>query len=115
MKVQWKETAPLLLWEKALENLKIEWRDYWQYLDLKHRDPFAEELADYLKTIFTGEAYWKNAVHALDILGQVEALYESAASAGKPIHRDKFFRYPHPVPPGWKPERLQGKLKGVKE
>ena len=114
LKVQWKETAPLLLWEKALENLKIKWRDYWQYVELKHRDPFAQELADYLKSIFTGEKYWKNAIHALDILGQVEALYESAADAGKPVHRDNFFRYPHPVPTNWKPERLKGKLKGVK-
>ena len=115
LKVQWKETAPLLLWEKALENLKVEWRNYWQYIDLKHRDPFAEELSDYIKTIFTGEKYWKNAVHALDILGQVEALYESAANTGTPIHRNEFLRYPNSVPPNWKPERLQGKLSGVRK
>lgn len=114
LKIQPKETAPLLLWEKALENLKIEWRDYWHYVDLKHQDPFARELSDYVKTIFTGKQYSKNAIHALDILGQVEALYESAGNTGKPIHRDQFFRYPHPAPSGWKPERLQGKLKGVK-
>jgi len=112
LKVQWKETAPLLLWEKALENLKIQWRDYWQYVDLKHHDPFARELADYLRTLFTGERYWKDAIHALDILGQVEALYESAGNSGTPVHRDYFLRYPHRVPADWNPERLQGKLRG---
>ncbi len=113
LKVQWKETAPLLLWERALDNLKIQWRDYWQYFDLNQQDPFAQELADYIKTIFTGEAYWKNAIHALDILGQVEALYQSAADNGRPIHRDHFLRYPDSVPMSWQPERLQGKLKRV--
>lgn len=114
LKVQWKETAPLLLWERALDNLKIQWRDYWQYLDLSYQDPFAVELADYIETIFTGKPYWKNAIHALDILGQVEALYQSAADNGRPIHRNQFLRYPNRVPPQWQPERLQGKLSGVK-
>jgi len=114
IKVQWKETAPLLLWERALENLKIQWRDYWQYIDLSQHDPFARELADYIETIFTGKPYWKNAIHALNILGQVEALYQSAADNGRPIYRDQFLRYPNRVPPQWQPERLQGTLKKVK-
>ncbi|UCE04831.1 MAG: Gfo/Idh/MocA family oxidoreductase [bacterium] len=113
LKVQWKETAPLLLWEKSFSDEKIEWRDYWQYIDLTHRDPFAEELAGFIKSIMTGKKYWKNAIHALDILGQVEALYKSAANNGIPIHRDNFFRYPQPASVDWKPERLQGKLKGI--
>jgi len=108
LKVQWKETAPLLLWEKQFSNEKIEWRDYWQYIDLKYRDPFAEELADFMRAMLTGEQHWKNAIHALDILGQVEAFYESAAQHGKPIHYNQFPRYPNPVPKNWQPERLQG-------
>jgi hypothetical protein len=52
------------------------------------------EVINYIKTIFTGEKYWKDAVHALNVLGQVEALYESAANAGKPIHRNEFFVIP---------------------
>lgn len=110
LKVQWKETAPLLLWEKLLANLKIEWRDYWQYLDLTHQDPFAAEMADYVMSIFTGEKYWKDAIHALNVLGEVEALYESAGNNSVTIGKDRFFKYPKSVPANWRPERLQGKL-----
>lgn len=110
LKVQWKETAPLLLWEKLLANLKIEWRDYWQYLDLTHQDPFAAEMADYVMSIFTGEEYWKDAIHALNVLGEVEALYESAGNKSVTIGKDRFLKYPKSVPANWQPERLQGKL-----
>ena len=113
LKVQWKETAPLLLWEKSLANLKIEWRDHWQYLDLVHQDPFAVELADFMLHYIKGEKYWKDAVHALNVLGEVEALYNSAAQNGLPIDKEKFFKYPQSVPNDWQPERLQGKLTGV--
>lgn len=110
LKVQWKETAPLLLWEKSFSNEKIEWRDYWQYIDLKHRDPFAIEFADFLTHFLTGKTYPKNAVTALDVLGEVEALYQSAAQHGTPVQRDSFLRYPARVPQGWQPERLVKKL-----
>jgi len=113
LKVQWKETAPLLLWEKSLANLKIKWRDHWQYLNLPHRDPFAVELADFIIHYLKGEKYSKNATHALNVLGEVEALYNSAAQNGLPIEKEKFLKYPQPVPDGWHPERLQDKLGGV--
>lgn len=114
LKVQWKETAPANRWERSVSGQKIEWRDHWQYLDLSYEDPFAIELADYLQCFLTGQKYPKDAVHALNILGEVEAQYESAANEGVTIHRDDFLRYPTPVPGGWQPERLQGKLRTVK-
>lgn len=110
LKVQWKEKAPANRWERSVSGEKIEWRDYWQYMDLSYRDPFALELSEYLVTIFTGKRYAKDAVHALNILGEVEALYESAATNGSVISREQFWQYPRMTPPDWKPERLQGKL-----
>lgn len=114
MKVQWKETAPVLLWERSVSNEKIMWRDYWQTIELPYRDPFAAEWADFLRCFLTGEKYWKTAIHALNILGQVEAFYQSAAQNGTPISQENFLRYPQPVPPDWQPERLQDKLREVK-
>jgi len=110
LKVQWKETAPVLLWERAAANRKIQWRDYWQYPEVPERDPFAVELADFLEHLVTGEKYPKDAIHGLNVLGEVEALYESAATGGTPISRAQFWRYPKAVPPNWHPERLAGKL-----
>ncbi len=110
LKVQWKEKAPANRWERSVSGEKIEWRDYWQYLDLSYRDPFALELSEYLLTIFTGTRYAKDAVHALNILGEVEALYDSAAAQGAVIAREQFWQYPKTTPPDWQPERLQGKL-----
>ena len=110
LKVQWKETAPLLLWERAAANRKIQWRDYWQYLEVPERDPFAVELGDFLTDYLTGKKYPKDAIRALNVLGEVEALYESAAENGKPVERDQFLRYPKTVPENWHPERLSGKL-----
>jgi predicted dehydrogenase len=114
LKVQWKESAPANRWERSVSGEKIEWRNYWQYLDLSYRDPFALELSEYLVTVFTGETYRKNAVPALNILGEVEALYASAAAKGAVIPRDQFWHYPKATPRDWQPERLQGKLITVK-
>jgi len=107
LKVQWKETAPANRWEKSVTGQKIEWRDHWQYFDLKYHDPFAYELSEFLNCVITGEKYHKDAIQALNILGEVEALYESAAGNGVPVEQKNFFKYPEPVPAGWKPERLQ--------
>jgi len=113
LKVQWKETAPANRWERSVSGQKIEWRDHWQYLDLSYEDPFAIELADYLQCFMTGQKYDKDAIHALNILGEVEAQYESAANEGQCIHRNDFLRYPVAPPEDWQPERLQGKLRRV--
>ena len=114
IKVQWKETAPANRWERSVSGEKIEWRDYWEYLDVPYRDPFALELAQFLESVVRDEPYDRDAIHALNVLGEVEALYRSAADNGAVIERDDFLRYPQPVPPGWKPERLQnGKLRVV--
>jgi predicted dehydrogenase len=110
LKVQWKEAAPANRWERSVVGEKIEWRNYWQYLDLTYRDPFALELSEYLLTVLTGEPYRKNAIQALNILGEVEALYDSAAQSGVTIDHHLFWRYPKTTPPNWQPERLQGKL-----
>ncbi len=114
IKVQWKETAPANLWEKSVSGEKTEWRDYWEYLDVPYQDPFAWELADFLESVIKKEKYPKDAIHALNVLGEVEALYQSAASDGATIERNDIFYYPKSVPAGWQPERLQnGKLKVV--
>ncbi|MBN2410549.1 Gfo/Idh/MocA family oxidoreductase [candidate division KSB1 bacterium] len=107
LKVQWKETAPANRWEKSVTGQKIEWRDHWQYFDLKYHDPFAYELSEFLNCVVNKEKYSKDAIQALNILGEVEALYESAAHHGAPVENTDFFKYPKPVPDGWKPERLQ--------
>ncbi len=113
LKVQWKETAPANRWERSVKGEKVEWRNYWQYLDLAPRDPFAVELADFLRCLLTGCKYRRDAIHALNVLGEVEALYESAARDGVPIERKDILYYPKPAPANWQPERLQGKLRGI--
>jgi hypothetical protein len=50
-----------------------------------------------------------NAVAALNILGEVEGLYDSAARDGERVPAAEFLRYPARVPSRWKPERLQGR------
>jgi len=114
LKVQWKESAPANRWERSVSGEKIEWRNYWQYVDLSYRDPFALELSEYLVTVLTGEPNRKDAIHALNILGEVEALYLSAAQGGAVIGQDRFWHYPKSTPPSWQPERLQGKLISLK-
>ena len=114
LKVQWRETAPANRWERSVSGEKIEWRDYWQVIDLSYRDPFAIELAEFLCCVVKREKYPRNAVHALNLLGQVEAFYDSAAQSGSVIERDQILTYPTAVPASWKPERLEGKLRVVK-
>ena len=46
----------------------------------------------------------------MEWLGEVEAIYESAAQDGAPISHDRFLHYPDRVPAGWTPERLQGRF-----
>ncbi|HPG38423.1 MAG TPA: hypothetical protein PLP19_02535 [bacterium] len=112
LKVQWKETAPANRWEKSVVGGKIEWRDHWQYFDLPYHDPFARELVEFLHCVVKREKYQRNAIQAVNILGQVEALYTSAANNGATIESKNFYTWPKPVPAGWVPERLQnGKLK----
>ncbi|NIA29429.1 MAG: hypothetical protein GWP06_05885 [Actinobacteria bacterium] len=114
IKVQWKETAPANRWERSVSGEKIEWRDYWEYLNVSYKDPFALELADFLESVIKENKYPKDAVHALNVLGEVEALYESAAADGATVEKNDIYYYPRPVPEGWSPERLQnGKLKIV--
>jgi predicted dehydrogenase len=113
LKVQWKETAPANRWEKSVTGQKIAWRDYWQSFDLPYHDPFAYELVNFFKCMVTGVPYPRDAVRALNILGQVEALYQSAAHDGKVVEKKDFLLYPAAAPPSWQPERLQGKLKVV--
>ncbi|MBN1350012.1 Gfo/Idh/MocA family oxidoreductase [candidate division KSB1 bacterium] len=113
LKVQWHETAPVLLWERGPANAKIKWRDYWEYPKILARDPFAVELADFIRHFLAGKPYWKNATHALDLLGQVEAFYASAANNGRLVEKSEFLTYPAAVPSGWQPERLQSTLRGV--
>ena len=43
-------------------------------------------------------------------LGEVEAIYQSAAQNGAPIAHDAFLHYPDQPEPDWQPERLQGRL-----
>jgi predicted dehydrogenase len=115
IKVQMKETAPANRWEKSVSGEKTEWRDYWEYLDVPYKDPFALELADYLVCVMEGKKYPKDAVQALNVLGEVEALYKSAANNGAVVEKDSFYHYPKSVSQDWAPERLQnGKLKVLK-
>jgi len=114
LKVQWKESAPANRWEKSVSGEKIEWRDHWQYIEMDYEDPFAFELAEFLGNFMQGKKYRKNAIQALNILSEVEAQYTSAANSGSMVRRGAMTYYPQPVPAGWKPERLQGKLLTVK-
>jgi predicted dehydrogenase len=107
LKVQWKESAPALHWADALKGRKIQWRDHWEYLELKPQNPFAIELARFIRCLVLHEPYPYNATVALDWLGEVEAIYQSAAQHGRPISHDCFVHYPDRVGESWQPERLQ--------
>lgn len=107
LKVQWKESAPALHWADALKGRKIQWRDHWEYLDLKPQNPFAVELARFIRCLILREPYHYSATVALDWLGEVEAIYESAAQHGRPLSHEHFLHYPDRVPPDWQPQRLQ--------
>ncbi len=107
LKVQWAESAPANLWKDSLAGKKTAWRDYWQYVDLPKRNPFAVELEKFISGFVTGSFYHYNAIHALNIMGEVEALYDSAAHEGVPVRNADFFRYPKCPDEYWQPERLQ--------
>lgn len=113
LKVQWKESAPALRWRDILEGRQVDWRSHWQYPDLQPRNAFAVELERFIRCLVQREAYPYDAAHALDWLGEVEAIYQSAAAQGTPIPHNQFLHYPDAVPPDWRPERLQ-RLLGAK-
>lgn len=112
VKLQLKESAPALHWADALKGRKIQWRDHWEYLELTPQNPFAVELARFIRCLVLHETYPYNATVALDWLGEVEAIYQSAAANGKPISHDSFLHYPDRVGDNWRPERLQQLLHG---
>jgi len=111
LKVQWKESAPALHWADILKGRKIQWRDHWEYLELAPRNPFAIELARFIRCQVLREPYPYNATVALDWLGEVEAIYQSAARHGEPVSHDRFLHYPDRVSEDWLPERLQQLLR----
>jgi len=110
LKVQWKEAAPALRWEDLLEGREIDWRSYWERPALAARNAFAVELERFIRCLIQREPYPYDATRALDWLGEVEAIYQSAARGGAPIPHDQFLHYPDKVAPGWTPERLQDLL-----
>lgn len=107
LKVQWKESAPALHWKDSLEGKPIAWRDFWAYPEIERVNPFGVELERFIRCLVLREPYPYSATIALDWLGEVEAIYDSAARNGQPIEHDHFRHYPDPVPEGWQPERLQ--------
>lgn len=109
IKVQWKETAPAVRWKDSLAGKRVAWRDYWQQVAAPMVNPFAVEMEKYLRAFVTRSPYPLNAASALNILGEVEGLYESAAADGVPVSSARLLRYPARVASGWKPERLQGR------
>jgi predicted dehydrogenase len=113
LKLQLKESAPALHWGDALKGRKIQWRDHWEYLELTPQNPFVVELARFVRCLVLHETYPYNATIALDWLGEVEAIYQSAAKHGKPISHNSFLHYPDRVAENWQPERLQRLLHGT--
>lgn len=109
IKVQWKESAPANRWKDSLAGKKVAWRDYWQPVGVDMVNPFAVELEKFIRSWVERKPYTLNATAALDILGEVEGLYQSAAADGKVIHAPDLLRYPAKVKPGWRPERLQSR------
>jgi predicted dehydrogenase len=111
LKVQWRESAPALRWKDALEGKAIPWREFWEYAELEPRNAFAVELERFIRCMLLREPYPYDATRALDWLGEVEAIYQSAARDGAPITHDAFLHYPDQPEPDWQPERLQGRLR----
>ncbi len=107
LKLQWRESAPAVLWKESLAGKKIAWRDYWEYPEFESRNPFAVELERFIRCLVLREPYPYSATVALDWLGEVEAIYESAAAHGAPCTHDRFLHYPDRAPADWTPERLQ--------
>ena len=110
IKVQWKEAAPALHWKDSLRGEPIDWRYYWEYVEAGDGNPFAVELERFIRCLVQREPYPHDAARALDWLGEVEAIYESAARDGTPITHDRFLHYPDRVPADWVPQRLQSRI-----
>lgn len=110
LKVQWKESAPALRWKDVLNGTPVAWRDFWQYPEIEKRNPFAVELERFIKCLVRREPYPYDATVALDWLGEVEAIYSSAARGGEPVSHAEFLHYPDTVADDWAPQRLQGLL-----
>jgi predicted dehydrogenase len=109
IKVQWRESAPAVRWKDSLAGKKVPWRDHWQVIPLEIANPFAVELGKFICSFVTGASYPLNAVAALNILGEVEGLYRSAARDGEVVRAGDILRYPERVGSDWKPERLQAR------
>ena len=110
LKAQWRESAPALHWRDALAGQPVAWRDHWEVAQLTPLDAFAAELARFIRCLILREPYAHDATVALDWLGEVEAIYQSAAAGGAPFSHETFLHYPDRVPDGWQPERLQNTL-----
>ena len=110
LKVQWKESAPANLWQRSVAGQQTRWLDFWEYVELRPRDPFAVELERFIRCAVGREKYPYDAVASLESLGEVEALYQSAAQDGAPIHHRDFLHYPDEVETSWSPERLQSRF-----
>ncbi len=115
LKVQWKERGPALHWKDSLAGKPIDWWTHWDNVEVEERNPFAVELARFIRCLVGREPYPHDATRAVDWLGEVEAIYESATNDGQPIAHDRFLHYPDRVPEGWTPERLQSRFRGRAE
>jgi predicted dehydrogenase len=109
IKVQWKESAPANRWKDSLAGKKVAWRDYWQVVPAEPVNAFAVELEKFMQAWVTGQPYGLDTIAALNILGEVEGLYQSAAADGQVVHARDLLAYPARTPAGWVPERLQGR------
>ena len=110
LKVQWKESAPALRWADSLAGKPIDWRGHWEYLPLEERTAHGVELERFIRCLMLREPYPHDTAAALDWLGEVEAIYQSAANDGAPVSHDQFLHYPDAVPADWEPERLQARM-----
>jgi predicted dehydrogenase len=110
LKLQRKEAAPAVRWEDLLEGVEHDWRSYWERPEVPEQDAFAVELERFIRSFLLREPYPYDATRALDWLGEVEAIYQSAAAGGQPVSHQQFLHYPDRVPPDWTAERLEGHL-----
>lgn len=91
-------------------GVEHDWRSDWERPDVAPQDAFAVELERFIRAMLRRDPYPCDATRALDWLGEVEAIYQSAARHGEPITHSDFLHYPDKVPPEWQPERLEGIL-----
>jgi predicted dehydrogenase len=110
IKVQWRQSAPAVHWKDSVKGKFIEWQRYWEYCEVEKRNPFAVEFARFIRCLVLREPSPHDAARAVDWLGEVEAIYESAAQDGAPVSHDRFLHYPDHVPADWSPQRLQGRF-----